>query len=131
VVTPVTLPSWLNGSLPQQLGQCLNPNSYVSRLGEPEQMAFGHLDDRLGDVLLLQPRRIRMTSEILTQCDQLAAHIQVIDRACFIPVLMIVMTLEASSAGYPVPPTCSGSPSFSKACFRVAGPAIWGHARPA
>src|SRR5215218_5640997 len=49
------------GSLAQHLGQCLKPASRVSRLGEPEQTAFGLLDDRHGAVLLLQPGLIRMT----------------------------------------------------------------------
>jgi len=32
------------GSLEQYLGQCLNPASRVSRLGKPEQTAFGLLE---------------------------------------------------------------------------------------
>jgi hypothetical protein len=49
------------GSMAQHLVQCLKPASRVARLGEPEQTAFGLLDDRHGAVLLLQPGLIRMT----------------------------------------------------------------------
>jgi hypothetical protein len=56
------------------------PTSRVSRLGEPEQTALGLLDDRHAAVLLHQPGLIRITSEILTERNQLAAHIRVIGR---------------------------------------------------
>jgi hypothetical protein len=72
------------GSLAQRLVQCLHPAPCISALGEPEQTAFGLLDDSHGAVLMLQPGLIRLPQDLLTQRDQLAAHIQVIDCAAVI-----------------------------------------------
>jgi hypothetical protein len=52
--------------LVQRLVQGLHPALCVSRLGKPEQTAFGLLDDRHGAVLLLQPGLIRIAQDILT-----------------------------------------------------------------
>ena len=72
------------GSLAQRLIQGLHSAPGVSRLGEPEQTAFGLLDDGHGAVLMLQPGLIGIPQDLLTQRDQLAAHIQIIDRTAVI-----------------------------------------------
>jgi hypothetical protein len=72
------------GSLAQGIVQCLLPAPGVSRPGEPEQAAFGLLDDGHGAVFMLQPGLIGIPHDILAHCDQLTAHMQVIDRTAAI-----------------------------------------------
>ena len=72
------------GSLAQGIIQCLLPAPGVSRLGEPEQAAFGLLDDGHGAVFMLQPGLIGIPHDILAYCDQFTAHIQIIDRTAVI-----------------------------------------------
>jgi hypothetical protein len=56
----------------------------VSRLGEPEQTAFGLFDNISSAALMLQPRIIDIPQDLLVQREQLAAHILVINCAAVI-----------------------------------------------
>jgi hypothetical protein len=72
------------GSPAQRLVQGLHPAPSVSCLGELEQTAFGLFDNIRRASLMLQPEVIGITQDLLAQRDQLAAHIQVMDRAAVI-----------------------------------------------
>jgi hypothetical protein len=72
------------GSLAQRLVQCLYPAPGVSCFRKPEETAFGLFNNIRSAALMLQPRIIGIPQDLLTQRDQLAAPIQVIDRTALI-----------------------------------------------
>jgi hypothetical protein len=61
--------------------QSLDPACALPRLGQPEQTPFGLFDDVRRALLTLQPRLIRLAQGLLTEGGQLAAHIEIMDRA--------------------------------------------------